>query len=382
MDISICYSNEKVGYEMITIDNFEKIIAAALANDSSLVVHLLDEAIEDAKKKNHKNTVSRLKNIAKNVTPTKSRYYAQTNSAIAERPRSSNLYDYSIPSTSLDEVVLSVSQKEKVSRLLNEWENFEELEENGLKPNNRLIIYGPPGTGKTKLARAVANQLDMPMIYVRLDELISSYLGNTGKNIREIFSIAKHESVIIFLDEIDTIAKQRDDVQELGELKRVVTVLLQNIDLLSSHSILIAATNHEKLLDSAIWRRFPLKLEMELPDAQERQSLIKLFLGEWGSNIDLALFTELSEGMSGSDIENAMDGARRNALIKKETVSDVSLIKALLSEEVRPKSKKGIRDKVYKLAESLVVDGYSLRDVSKLSGIPYTTLRDNVKAQS
>jgi SpoVK/Ycf46/Vps4 family AAA+-type ATPase len=242
------------------------------------------------------------------------------------------------------------------------------------------LIYGPPGTGKTKLARAISNYLDIEMVYVRLDELISSYLGKTGKNIREIFDVANKESVIIFLDEIDTIAKHRDDDQELGELKRVVTVLLQNIDMLSPNSILIAATNHPHMLDNALWRRFPYKLDLELPQKEERKKLIKLFFGEQAKNVDADILSEISGGLSGSDIKDLSEKVLRRTYITPQNLDNLLafsvFIKGVYSQKTDRKTKKMIYEILLGMHRT---KKYSLQQLSDMSGIAYTTLRDNIE---
>src|SRR5579863_3140015 len=129
-----------------------------------------------------------------------------------------------------------------------------------------MLIAGPPGTGKTLLAGHIAAQLNRPLYTVRLDSVISSLLGDTAKNIRSFFDFVPIRGGILFLDEMDAIAKLRDDRQELGELKRVVNTVIQGLDSLDDHAVVIAATNHPQLLDSAIWRRFPYKIELGAPN--------------------------------------------------------------------------------------------------------------------
>ena len=135
-------------------------------------------------------------------------------------------------------------------------------------PAISLLMYGPPGTGKSRLARHIAQELGLELYIARLDGLISSFLGSTSKNIRALFDFAAKTPCILFLDEFDAIAKIRGDTQELGELKRVVNSFIQNLDTLGTQSIVIAATNHEELLDSAIWRRFSYRLALEFPVAR------------------------------------------------------------------------------------------------------------------
>ena len=166
-----------------------------------------------------------------------------------------------------------------------------------------LLMYGPPGTGKSRLARHIAQELGLELYIARLDGLISSFLGSTSKNIRALFDFAAKTPCILFLDEFDAIAKIRGDTQELGELKRVVNSFIQNLDTLGTQSIVIAATNHEELLDSAIWRRFSYRLALNFPSLDERQLMWSQFLTPLQfQEREIELLVDLSDGFSGSDI--------------------------------------------------------------------------------
>lgn len=143
----------------------------------------------------------------------------------------------------------------------------------GVGVSASMLLFGPPGCGKTQLAKYVAAETNLPLITARADSLISSYLGSTAKNIRSLFTHANSQPCVLFLDEFDSIAKMRDDDRELGELKRVVISLLQNIDAMGKDRILIAATNHEHLLDPAIWRRFACRIKLDLPNDESRASM-------------------------------------------------------------------------------------------------------------
>ena len=157
----------------------------------------------------------------------------------------------------------------------------------------------------------------MPLIIARLDSLISSYLGNTAKNIRYLFEYAENTPCILFLDEFDALAKLRDDRHELGELKRVVNSLLQNIDLLNENNILIAATNHEQLLDPAVWRRFNYHMNIKKPTFDARIDLIKLFLnGKTLEDSEYNLLAYVFDDLTGAEIEDICNAALRDSIIK------------------------------------------------------------------
>jgi SpoVK/Ycf46/Vps4 family AAA+-type ATPase len=224
-------------------------------------------------------------------------------------------------------VILNSKVKQRVHDFINYVQTADALERHGVGIAPSLITYGPPGTGKTQLARYIASQLKRPLITARADTLISSFLGSTSKNLRTLFDHIAHRHCILFLDEIDAFAKLRDDQQELGELKRVVVSLLQNIDTMNPHTILLAATNHEHLLDPAIWRRFEFKIPLPLPEKEEREQLFKLFMGALSKNHDLDLLAELAEQMTGSDIKTLTQDAIRNSIVnKKKTLDEKRLI--------------------------------------------------------
>ncbi|WP_416193505.1 AAA family ATPase [Nitrobacter sp. TKz-YC01] len=139
------------------------------------------------------------------------------------------------------------------------------------------MIYGAPGTGKTRLAYWIARKLDMPILLVKLDGLVSSFLGTTARNIGNLFTFANRYRCVLLLDEFDAIEKVRDDPQEVGEIKRVVNALLQNLDVRQNIGFTIGITNHSKLLDPAVWRRFEIQLEIPKPDFEVRKAIAEYF---------------------------------------------------------------------------------------------------------
>jgi ATPase family associated with various cellular activities (AAA)/HTH domain len=227
-------------------------------------------------------------------------------------------------------IMLAGEAGHTVSQFIEDAKHIQLLAEKGVSARLGLLLYGPPGTGKTLLAGHIAALLKRPFYIARLDSLISSRLGETAKNIRGIFEFVPARNAVLLLDEMDAIAKLRDDRHELGELKRVVNTVLQGLDSLTDDVVTVGATNHPHLLDSAIWRRFPYKVELGLPDEDVRASLWEhfLFQGAEARQEEARLLARTSDGLNCADIENIALAARRRSILGNE---DPSLAQILLA---------------------------------------------------
>lgn len=231
-----------------------------------------------------------------------------------------SIVDVERPDTDLGKVVLPGLIDGKVQDFIGMIQHRQELIRGGVEVSNSLLLYGKPGCGKTTIARYISQQTGLPLVVARLDAVVSSLLGNTAKNIRKIFDFADNKPCILFLDEFDAIAKARDDQYELGELKRVINSLLQNIDAFSSHNILIAATNHPELLDKAIWRRFNTVIEIGTPNAEEIVKLMETFIDGFKTDFlqdqkSMDRVTKLLEGKTPSDIKTILNNTKADTII-------------------------------------------------------------------
>lgn len=205
-----------------------------------------------------------------------------------------------------------------ISTLLDEWRHVDELRAAGVRPALATMLFGAPGTGKTMLAHHIAVQLELPLVVARLDGLISSFLGTTARNISNLFSFANRYKCVLLLDEFDAVAKLRDDPHELGEIKRVVNTLLQCIDTRSELGFTIAITNHESLLDPAVWRRFDVRIEIPKPNALTRVEILRRqFDAAMLDETNLRFLAWITEGCSGSDVEKLADFLKRQKAIQK-----------------------------------------------------------------
>ena len=202
-----------------------------------------------------------------------------------------SIVDVSVPSVDSTPIVLPKLIDNKIADFINVVKHQSQLIQKGVETSNSLLLYGSPGCGKTTIAKYISEKTGLPLVVARFDAIVSSLLGNTAKNIRKIFDFADNKPCILFLDEFDAIAKARDDQYELGELKRVINSLLQNIDSFAKQNILIAATNHPELLDKAIWRRFNTVIEIGVPqddfttDEKKCDKIAKLLIGKSPSDI-------------------------------------------------------------------------------------------------
>lgn len=179
------------------------------------------------------------------------------------------------PRRALDDLVLSGHLLDQLKSLMLEYGRWEELDRRGVPRRQRLLLYGPPGCGKTSAAEALAAEIGLPLVIVRIDAVVSSYLGETASNLHRVFDFVNEGSWVLLFDEFDALGKARDDPGEHGEVKRVVTAFLQMLDAFKGSSLLLAATNHEQLLDPALWRRFDDVLEFKRPTVHQNRLLLR-----------------------------------------------------------------------------------------------------------
>jgi SpoVK/Ycf46/Vps4 family AAA+-type ATPase len=236
------------------------------------------------------------------------------------------------------DLVLSVDARSSFDEIIHEHNRAEVLLSHGLRPAQKLIFFGPPGCGKTLAAEVLANELSLPLVIVRLDSVISSFLGETASNLRKVFDyISKNPTVALF-DEFDALAKDRGDSADHGELKRSVNAVLQMMDGYRGKSILIATTNYESLLDKAIWRRFDETLSFQMPDQEQIKNVLSLKLSGVRRNFDPTdiKIANLFKGMSHADIERVLRRAIKEMVLGGKEFLEKRHIQSAVSREHKP----------------------------------------------
>ncbi|MGC8468634.1 MAG: AAA family ATPase [Acetobacteraceae bacterium] len=186
------------------------------------------------------------------------------------------------PEKRIEDLVLSDLNRRACEELIEEQHRASVLRAHSLEPRHRVLLSGPPGNGKTSLAEAIAEALALPFYVVRYEAMIGSYLGETAARLKRVFDYARTTPCVLFFDEFDAVGKERGDEHETGEIKRVVTSLLMQMDDLPSYTIAVAATNHSELLDRAVWRRFQLRLSLKAPTQAELTAYFRRFVDRMG----------------------------------------------------------------------------------------------------
>lgn len=255
------------------------------------------------------------------------------------------------PRRSLSDLILSTKNRQIIEELVQEHHRADLLRSYNLRPRNRVLLTGAPGNGKTSLAEAIANALMVPLVVARYNGIITSFLGETASRLKRVFEYSNTRQCVLFFDEFDTLGKERGDIHETGEIKRVVSSLLLQIDDVPAHVVVVCATNHPELLDRAVWRRFQVKLELPAPSLSQIEELITAL----NDRMNLHLKTSMKvigrslAGSNFSDVEEFMTDVARAYVLSLPSDDATKILNGklrLLSDRrSRPKARRSNRNR-------------------------------------
>ncbi len=294
------------------------------------------EIIEEEQKKNHFLLADKLRRAMFSSTNTINKTPKYIN-ALGNLPRDKdnnmNLVDIKYSDKEETDIILNADIHEKLSSVVLENQKSEVLRSYGLRPKRKLLFCGPPGCGKTLSAEVLSNMLNLPILYTRFDSVVSSYLGETATNLSKIFNFAENGSWVLFFDEFDAIGKSRDNHEEHGELKRVVNTFLQLMDNFESESIIIAATNYEKIIDHALWRRFDEVIYFDKPSEKEIIKMLEFKFRTFKHQLKFDGLVKDLVGFSFADIERICQESIKKAILNNVRIVDADVFKEVLKKE-------------------------------------------------
>lgn len=319
---------------MARADLLLAIVRAGAERDSELFRSALEGLVADERSKQHNILADRLATYLDTDRRTLKAPNAATNDI------KGNGFTTRIPRKRISDLTLTPGIMAHFSELVEEHHRASLLRAHNIEPRNRVILTGPPGNGKTSLAEAIAYALACPLLVVRYESLIGSYLGETAARLSNLFKIASAQRCVLFFDEFDAVGKKRGDVHESGEIKRVVSSLLLEIDDLPPHVVAVAATNHSDLLDHAVWRRFQLRITLPPPTLEQRLKLLATYESTSGISFEYThtyIARKLS-GLSCAELEQFAHDVQRRVILSTPDSDTRQIVKDQLGRWTRERN--------------------------------------------
>jgi SpoVK/Ycf46/Vps4 family AAA+-type ATPase len=313
---------------MAQADLLVNLLKTATNGDQLAFRKAAESLIQEEKQKGHRLLADRLVKAL------------QPNSTRPLRPHATNPHNGSankelfyelIPERNLSSLVLPEKTRHQIQELIEEQHRAELLHAHNLRARNRILLAGPPGNGKTTVAEALAFELMYPLIVIRYETLVGSYLGETSSRLKNVLDYAKTQRCVLFFDEFETLGKERGDTHETGEIKRVVSSLLLQLDEMPDYVVVVAASNHPELLDKAVWRRFQLRIELPTPTREQLTQYIASIAQRCNVNFgyEPATLAKQLSGLNFAETEEFCLGVVRRAVLdmKAENAQQVTKLK-------------------------------------------------------
>jgi SpoVK/Ycf46/Vps4 family AAA+-type ATPase len=318
---------------MATADQFKALIRSHADGDTERFYAVAMQVAAQAARQGHGKFAQELRDMVDRARETQAAVRQQVRPVPIVQPRGElvGLLTATYPRIRLRDLSLDESVRSRLESVLVEQRQRERIQEHGFSPLRKLLLVGSPGTGKTMTASALAGELALPLFTIQLDGLITKYLGETAAKLRLIFDAVEQSRAVYFFDEFDALGGERAARNEVGEIRRVLNSFLQFLEQDEADSLVVAATNHPRLLDRALFRRFDAVIEYSLPSPdiaemvmQSRLSLLNTNLVDWPQVVSKA------QGLSHADLTRACEDAAKKVILSSRTeLTTTDLLKAL-----------------------------------------------------
>lgn len=305
-------------------EHFKALVRSHGSGDDEAFYSVALQVAAQAARRGHHRLAADLKAT---VETSRAEHPKKITSIAQPRGALSDLVIATYPTVSLKELILSEELSEQVQRILNEQRQRKRLLDHGFEPAHRLLLEGPPGTGKTMTAAVLARELSLPLLTIRLDSLMSKFMGETASKLRMVFESAESQRGVYLFDEFDALGGDRTG-NDVGEARRILNSFLVFLENSSSESLIIAATNHRSILDKALFRRFDMVLDYALPDSRQAVAVMRGRLGSIAKGVRWASLTDDMAGLSHSELVRAAEAAAKSVILgggDKLTMEDIRL---------------------------------------------------------
>lgn len=301
---------------MARADLLLDLVRAGARSDQPLFRKAIEALVAEERTKQHHVLADRLAaHLQANGTPP----HSVPAAPLRKNESVGDLFHEVSPKRTFADIVLPDAVQAACREFVEEHHRVDLLRSHNLEPRHRVLLAGPPGNGKTSLAEAFASELAVPLLVVRYEAVIASYLGETAVRLSRLFEQVRTRRCILFFDEFDVVGKERGDIHETGEIKRVVSSLLLQVDALPSYVVVVTATNHPELLDRAVWRRFQLRLELPHPSVGKAQEWFRRFEERFGAKLGVtpAALAKHLRGLSFSELEQFAQDVQRRVVLEQ-----------------------------------------------------------------
>ena len=323
---------------MATASQIKALLQSHVKGDDERFLTIATQVAAHEARQGHSKLAGELKQLIDEAKSKKRDKRDSVLRVLQPTPELGSILAVSQPRLRLKDLSFSPEQRKVFERILREYRQQAKLRSHNLEPRRKLLLYGPPGTGKTATASALAHELNLPLFTIRLDGLITKFMGETASKLRLVFEAIRTSRGLYFFDEFDAIGGDRHSPNDVGEIRRVLNSFLQFLEQDESDSMILAATNYKKLLDFALFRRFDDVINYDLPTTEQIRPLIENKLAQFSCDIeDWPKLEELVKGLSHAEITRACDDAAKLTILEEKKEIEFQSIVDMLEERIKAK---------------------------------------------